>query len=156
MEGIVIIGGLFFDEIVTDFAILMEVGWSAIWVSLLGFILILVGGCLSYEIWILHGIHRDSSRKFLFLFNSQYFMYPLVGVLICQILLPIELRSVKEFLAICMVLHWIYLGIRIYLAPRILPVLTNNSAQYTNISIQSSIFSLFLGCGSWVFSFFIF
>lgn len=154
IEGMVILGGLFFDETITDFAMLIELGWSPIWVGMLGLMLIIVGGYLSYELWALQGIHQGCSRKKLLLLNSQYTLYWLAGYLVSQMLLPVELRSVKEFLAICMILHWIYLGIRILIAPSILSrFMKKEMGPIPKISLQSSMFSLILGSASWFLSF---
>ncbi len=156
IEGMVILGGLFFDETITDFAMLIQLGWPPIWVGMLGFILIIIGGYLSYEIWALHGIHQGSSPKKLLLLNSQYVFYWLAGYLVSQMILPVQLRSVKEFLAICMVLQWLYLGFRILIAPSIFSRLIKKEMELLpKISLQSSMFSLILGSASWFLSFFV-
>lgn len=153
IEGMVILGGLFFDQTITDFAMLLEIGWSRILIGILGLTIIFVGGYLSYEMWILLGFTRESPRKKLFWINSQYALYFLAGYLISQMILPIELRSVRELLAICMVLHWLYLGIRILFAPVILAVFELNKVeQFPKISLHSGVFSIILGFSSWVAS----
>ena len=154
IEGMVIIAGLFFDQTITDFAMLNEIGWSQIWIGLLGTIFILIGGYLSYKIWILYGIHRENSIKKLLWMNSQYVIYFLAGFLISQSLLPEELSSIKELLAICMVLHWLFLAIRILLAPRILSRLEMGKIRpVPEITHYSSTFNLILGVVSWAASF---
>ena len=154
IEGMVIIGGLFFDQTITDFAMLNEIGWSKIWIGLLGTILILIGGYLSYKVWMVYGVYQKDSTKKLFWMNSQYIIYFMVGFLVSQTLLPEELSSIKELLAICMVLHWLFLAIRIIIAPGVISRLEMGKEKLVpEISNYSSTFNLLLGVVSWVASF---
>jgi hypothetical protein len=154
MEGIVIITGLFFQETVTDFAWLIRLGWSPIFVGFLGIIFVGIGGYLSYEIWIILEITPESSRKRIILLNSPYILYSGLAFFIGQWLLPSEMSFIKSFLAVGMILHWLYLGIRIILAPAILPEIQKRMrGDIPEVTINTSKFSLMLGCASWVLSF---
>jgi membrane-associated protease RseP (regulator of RpoE activity) len=155
VEGMVIIGGLFFNQTITDFAMLIEMGWPQVWVGTLGLILILIGAYLNYKDWMLFDIYRKNAVRKLLWLNSQYILYSLAGYFVSQLLLPKELLSIKEFLAICMVLHWAYLGIRILLAPRIFHYLNKTAAPFPKITQHASVIILILGCLSWIASFFI-
>lgn len=154
IEGMVIVTGMFFDEVVTDFAWLINFGWTPIFVGFIGIIFIIIGGYLKYEIWILTGIHQKSPPKLIFLLNSPYFLYCAFGVLLGQVILPIEMSFFKKFMAVGMVLHWLYLGIRIYLTPVIMPrIWMRMTEDIYKVTVNSSRFSMILGCASWVLSF---
>jgi hypothetical protein len=154
IEGMVIIAGLFFQETITDFAWLISLGLTPIFVGCLGIFLIGFGGLLSYEIWILVGITPESSRKQLILLNGPFFLYGLLGVSMGMAILPIEANFVRKFLAVGMVLHWLYLGIRIILASSIVPRIRERMpGDIPKVAINTSKFSLILGCASWVLSF---
>ncbi len=121
IEGMVIIGGLFFQETVTDFTWLIQLGWSPFLVGFLGIIFVGIGGYLSYEIWIFLGITPESPRILILLLNSPYILYFGLAYLISQMLLPSEISFMKHFLVISLVLHWSYLGLRIMLVPILMP-----------------------------------
>jgi hypothetical protein len=154
IEGMVLIAGLFFQETITDFSWLISLGLPPIFVGSLGVFLIGIGGLLSYEIWILVGINSESSRKLLLLLNSSFFLYGLLGVSMGIAILPIEANFIRKFLAVGMILHWLYLGIRIILAPVILPGIQKRMrGDIPEVTINTSKFNLMLGCASWVLSF---
>ena len=88
VEGVVILAGLFFDQTITDFSWLGELGLSQVWVAVIGLVFILIGGYLSYEIWILLGFHQYHPVIALVIVNIPYVLYFLVGYLISQRLLP--------------------------------------------------------------------
>jgi len=153
MEGIVIITGLFFRKNVTDFAWLIQLGWSPIFVGFLGFIFVGIGGYLSYEIWSILEITPESPRKRIILLNSPYILYFGLAFFVGQWLLPSEMSFIKSFLAVGMILHWLYLGIRIFLAPAILPGIQKRMrGDIPDETISTSKFNLLLGCASWVLS----
>jgi hypothetical protein len=154
IEGMVIIAGLFFQETITDFAWLIKLGWSPILVGFLGTLFIVIGGYLSYEVWISLGITQEHSWKQLILINIPFLVYGLFGFVIGLAILPIEISFFRKFLAICMVLHWSYLGLRIMLAPMLMPRMQKRiDLDIPKVTIGLSGFSLFLGCASWVLSF---
>ena len=154
IEGMVIIAGLFFQETITDFAWLIKLGWSPVWVGFLGIALIVFGGYLSYEIWISLGMSLKNSRKQILLINIPFFVYELLGFVMGLAILPIEMSFFRKFLAVGMVLHWLYLGLRIMLVPVLMPRIQKHMRMDTpKVTIGLSWLSLFLGCASWVLSF---
>lgn len=156
VEGVVILAGLFFEPTITDFSWLVEFGFSQVWVAMLGLVFILIGGYLNYEIWILLGFHQNASTISLLIVNIPYLFYFLVGYLISQGLLPEGMEAVKSLMLISMIMHWIYLVIRILLAPVVFGILLRKRAPIQpQITKRVNAFSMFLGCISWVFSFLI-
>jgi len=154
IEGMVILVGLFFQETVTDFSWLIELGWSPILVGLLGFIFIIIGGLLTYKIWIVSGINQKTSRRLILFLNGPFSVYCLVGLLIGQVILPIELSFFKKFMALSLVFHCLYMGLRIYFAPTLLPRIRNMMAMDIPAPTKNaSRFSLILGSVAWVLSF---
>jgi len=154
IEGVVIIAGFFFQETITDFAWLIELGWSPILVGFLGIALIVIGGYLSYEIWISLGMSLENSRKQILLINIPFIVYVLFGFVLGLAILPIEMSFFRKFMAICMVLHWSYLGLRIMLAPMLMPRIQKHMrTDIPKVTVGLGMFSLFLGCASWVLSF---
>ena len=113
----VILAGLFFKETVTDFSWLISFGWSPILVGLIGFIFINIGGLLTYKVWIMSGIKQKTSRKLIFFLNGPFVVYCLLGFLFGQIMVPIDWIFIKRFLGVALILHWLYIGLRIYFAP---------------------------------------
>jgi len=151
-EGIVLIAGLFFEETITDFAWLISLGWHPIIVGILGFLFMLAGGYLTYEIWVLIGIDPNSPRMQLAILNIPYLFYGLAGFLIGQAI-SIDLDFFKRFLAACAVLQWLFLGIRILLYPAFAPFIQKRTFRTApRMALGSSIFSFILGCASWVAS----
>lgn len=153
-EGMVIIAGLFFEETITDFAWFIELGQSPIFVGFLGTLFIGIGGYLSYEIWISLGINQEGSRKQILIINIPFFLNGLLGFGFGLVILPIEMSFFRKFLAVLMLLHWSYLGLRIMLAPVLMPRIQKHMRMDTpKVTIGLSKLSLFLGCASWVLSF---
>jgi len=156
IEGMVIIAGLFFQETVTDFAWLINLGWAPIFVGFLGVIFLIVGGLMTYKVWVLLGIDLKRSRRLIFLLNGTFILYVFSGYLICQMLLSSEMDFIKKFLALAMVLHLLYLGVRILLTPLILPRIQERmTGDFPKITKRCSRFSMILGSASWVLSFLI-
>lgn len=154
VEGVVILAGLFFEPTITDFSWLISFGWSLVWVAVLGLVFILIGGYLNYEIWILLGFHQNASFISLLILNSPFLLYFLAGYLISQGLLPEGMEAVKSLMLICLIMHWVYLVIRILFAPVVFRfLLRKGTIFHPKITKQASTFSILLGCVSWVFSF---
>jgi len=154
VEGVVILAGLFFDQTITDFSWLGELGLSQVWVAVIGLVFILIGGYLSYEIWILLGFHQYHPVIALVIVNIPYMLYFLAGYLISQRLLPAGMEAVISILLICMVLQLVYMAIRILLAPVLYNFLLRKRRVYQQqITKWASLFSLFLGCVAVVMSF---
>ncbi len=156
VKGVVIVAGLFFEPTITDFSWLIELGWSRVWVAMLELVFLLIGGYLSYEIWIMHGFHQNASVISLLILNSPYLLYFSAGYLISQGLLPEGMELVKSLLLICMFIHWIYLVIRILHTPVVFDILLQRKKEiHPGIPMQATLFSFVLGCASWIFSFLI-
>ncbi len=154
VEGVVILAGLFFDQTITDFSWLVELGLSQVWVGVIGLVFILIGGYLSYEIWILLGFHQYHPVIALVIVNIPYMLYFLAGYLIRQRLLSAGMEAVKSILLICMVLQLVYMAIRILLAPVLYNFLLRKRMVYQQqITKWASLFSLFLGCVAVMMSF---
>ena len=154
IEGVVILAGLFFDQTITDFSWLVELGLSQVWVAVIGLVFILIGGYLSYEIWILLGFHQYHPVIALVIVNIPYVLYFLVGYLIGQRLLPDGMEAIKSILFICMVLQLVCLTIRILLAPVIFDLLLRKRTTYQQqITKWASIFNISLGCVAMMMSF---
>jgi len=150
IEGMVIIAGLFFQETITDFSWLMELGWSPTVIGFLGISFIAIGGYLSYEIWISLGI---CSRKQILLLNIPLLIYWLLGLAIGVAILPIEISFFRKFLAAILVLQWLYLVLRIILAPILVPRIQKRMCVDTQkVTIGFCKLSLLLGCASWALS----
>jgi len=151
IEGMVIIVGLFFRETITDFSWLMELGLSPLIIGYLGVYFIVIGGYLSYEIWISLGIN---SPKQILLINLPFLVYWLLGFAAALVLLPIEISFFRKFMATILVLQWLYLGLRIMLAPILIPRIQKLiELDIPKATTGLSKLSMFLGCASWVLSF---
>ena len=153
IEGMVIIGGLFLDETITDFGFLIEMGWSSTGVMLIGMILVIYGGYLNYFVWFSLGVGSKTPRLKIWLLNLPFILYVGAGVVVGQVLLPEAMRSVRDLLTTCMILHWVYLGLRITLIPVIKPTINNSFIRRClEISNKPSWLSILIGSMSWVLS----
>lgn len=154
IEGMVIVAGFFIQERVTDFSMLISLGWSPVLVGILGVLILLLGGYLTYGVWLVVGIQPTSSQLELWLFNSGFILYTLAGFLLSEYMLPPEMVLIKRFLRVNFVFHWIYLGIRVYLAPIFLPMMHHgiqvNSFRLTK---RAGMLSIILGVTAWMSSF---
>jgi hypothetical protein len=154
IEGMVIITGLFFQETITDFAWLIEIGWTPVFVGFLGILIIGIGGLLSYEIWDSLGISQENFRRQLWLINIPFFTYGLLGFVMGLAILPIETNFFRKFMAVCMILHWLYLGLRIMLAPVLMPrIQKRGEMAIPKMTTGLSSLSMLLGSASWAISF---
>lgn len=157
IEGMVIVAGFFIQERVTDFSMLISLGWSPVLVGLLGVLILILGGYLTYEVWRAVGIQPGSSRLELFLFNGGFFLYTLAGVLLSEYMLPPEMVLIRRFLRVNFSLHWIYLGIRVFLAPVFLKIMQRGiQVHRIQLSKRAGIFSIVFGLSAWLSSFLLF
>jgi hypothetical protein len=153
IEGMVIIAGLFFQETITDFSWLLKFGLPSLIIGFFGVSFIVIGGYLSYEIWISLGI---TSTKQILLINLPFLVYFLLGFVMGLVLWPIEISFFRKFMATLLILQWLYLGLRIMLAPMLMPRIQKHMRMDTpKVTIGLSRLSLFLGCASWMLSFLI-
>ena len=154
VEGMVLINGLFFDEVVTDFSWLIYFGLHPMLVAALGILLIMIGGFLNYEVWNLVGITSETPRMQIFLLNSPFLIYGLVGFVMGFAILPIELKFFGYFLGLAVLLHSIYLALRVALNPFIMPLFQRRKRDESlPITAKIGKFSMVLGCTSWIVSF---
>ena len=153
IEGMVIIAGFFFQEKVTDFAMLVDQGLSPLIVGVLGVFFLLIGGYQTYVVWVLHGIVPMYSRFKIFLLNGPFIIYGLRGILFFRFSLPVEMNFIKNFITLTMILHWLYLGLRILLVPIILPQIQKRMISgYPQVSKSDGIYSILLGSAAWLAS----
>ena len=154
IEGMVMVAGVFFEEIVSDFQWMVSFGWSPVLVFILGLVILFIGSYLMYELWILLGIGQESTRSWILVFNSSFLLYFIIPAIITPILIPAEMDFISRFVIVLMILHWIWLGIRIILAPIILakinPLLPKDIPPIDKVTC---IFTLILGVLSWIASF---
>jgi len=156
IEGMVLITGLFFDEVVTDFSWLISFGLHPVLVAALGILLIMIGGFLNYEVWNLVGITSETPRMQIFRLNSPFLIYSLIGFVIGFAILPIELKFFRYFLGLGMLLHSGYLVLRVVINPLIMPLFQRRKRdEPLPITAELGKFSMVLGCTSWVVSFLI-
>jgi hypothetical protein len=154
IEGMVILAGLFFQERVTDFAWLVEFGGSPVLVGTLGVVFSAIGGWLTYRVWYLLGIDAETPYRQLISLNLPFLLYSLLGALIGYAFLQYEMVFLKKFLTATMMLHWWYVGVRIFLAPVLLTrIRTMELGDPLILTKGSSVFSITLGMVSWVLSF---
>ena len=154
IEGMVLITGLFFDEVVTDFSWLISFGLHPVLVAALGILLIMIGGFLNYEVWNLVGITSETSRMQIFLLNSPFLLYSLVGFAMGFAILPSELKFFRYFLGLAVLLHSLYLALRVAINPFIMPLFQRRKLdKYLPITANLGKFSMVLGCTSWIVSF---
>jgi hypothetical protein len=154
IEGVVILAGLFFQERVTDFAWLVEFGGSPVLVGSLGVVFTAIGGWLTYRVWYLVGIDAGTPYSQLILLNLPFLLYSLLGALIGFAFLQYEMAFLKKFLTATMMLNWLYVGVRIFLARVLLTrIRTMELGDPLILTKGSSNFSITLGMASWVLSF---
>lgn len=154
IEGVVILAGLFFQERVTDFAMLVEFGGSPVLVGLLGTVFTGLGGWLTYRVWKLVGVDAQTPYRLLILLNLPFMLYCLLGSLIGYALLQYEMAFLKKFLTATMLLQWLYVGVRIYLTRLILPRIKSKwGRDPLSLTKAASGYNLLLGTASWVLSF---
>lgn len=153
IEGMVLIAGLFFEQTVTDFSWLISLGVHPVFVGILGVLLIVIGGVLNYGVWRSVGITPESPRWQILLLNTSFLVYVLAGFAIGMVILPIEIQFLRRFLFVAMLLHWSCLGLRVMLNPYIMPRLQRSmQAGHLQLTGNSGMFSMALGCASWVIS----
>ena len=153
IEGMVIVAGFFIQERVTDFSMLISLGWSPFLVGVLGIVFLLLGGYLTYEVWLLVGVQPESPRLRLLLFDGGFILYTVSGFLLSEYLLPPDMVMIKRFLRVNCSLHWLYLAIRIFFAPSILPVIQNRlQGKSYQMPKRASSLSMILGFAAWVSS----
>lgn len=117
IEGIVIVGGLFFSETLTDFSFLQLYGWPDFVIALIGVGIISVGMWLTYRLWGEFGFTDQSSRGRLVLFNSVLLVYHGLSFTVSNALIPESEAMIRRFMGIIFIVQFVYLGIRIALAP---------------------------------------
>ncbi|NIS47710.1 MAG: hypothetical protein GWN61_17740 [candidate division Zixibacteria bacterium] len=156
IEGMVLIAGLFFEETVTDFSWLISLGVHPVFVGILGVLLIVIGGLLNYGAWRSVGVTPQSPRWQILLLNTSFLVYVLAGFAIGMVISPIDIQFIRRFLFVAMLLHWLYLGLRVILNPYIMPRLQRRmQTGHLELTGNSGRLSMALGCASWVISFLI-
>ena len=86
--------------------------------------------------------------------NLPFILYVLTGYLFAQLVLPTEMAFIKAFMASGMVLHGLYLGLRILAAPVILPRIQNTVKEnYPRLTKRDGWINLALGVSTWMLSF---